>query len=163
MDLDAKFKLEVSDLNLDMDKLKSLCTQETCVNGKDSITIKSHYDPRAALTIKKWGVELKLPYGTKQDEKYRLALPVVSEIDPAAFNWKESIKTDLIFLKKIAVLKIKDSDIKNISRLAAQRGGIKHCWYGWKDLGDCNCNGDCPKCAGGAAKVSLPDMALSGE
>ncbi|MFC1754421.1 hypothetical protein ACFL96_13685, partial [Thermoproteota archaeon] len=85
---------------VDVEKLKGLCTQETCTIEDDYIAIKSSYNPEVSLimgntggTLSIKGLMTKLPY-----EKNGSKL-IPTSIIPEEYNWKESIKADLTYLK----------------------------------------------------------------
>ena len=167
--IDWRFTLNIGNLNVNADKLEKLCTEESCTISEDFITIKSHYNEKVAVIIGKTtsilgfkGITIRLPY--ELNEK---GVPVISEIDPETYNWKESVKKDLDFLKTTGVLEIEDSEIEKISELATNGKNILYCKNEWKLLGPnckCNENGEelCAKCSGASAfDTFLPQKLLT--
>lgn len=139
----AEFILKVGDLKGDLPKLERLCTSENCLIETSTkkgvtfkkITIRSHYDKRVGLNlfgasdISGIGIEIKLPH--LLDKK---GFPLVSEINPKLYNWKESVIKDLTFLKQIGVCDIQDTEIKELSNLANSGTNIEYCGNQWRAL-----------------------------
>lgn len=166
--IDAEFILEVSDLKGDTFKLERLCTSQNCLietSTKEGvtfkkITIRSHYDKRVSLKlfgashVSGISIEIKLPYIL--DEKGK---PLVSEINPKLYNWKESVIKDLTFLKQIDVCDIQDSEIKKLSNLANSGRNIEYCGNQWRvlKLGEICVEGEIyqSQCVGGAGENTV--------
>jgi len=160
---DAAFTLGIGNLNINFKELNETCTRETCAFSQryigprvySLITIRSAYDERVSLVITntpdesnslydpKWGIIVRLPYVLKEEWA-----PVASGIEPAKYNWKEAVKTDLVSLKKKGVLTIQDADIDAISAQAANGKKVFYCKNAWKALeSNCDCS-HCVKCGG---------------
>jgi len=158
---DSAFTLNIANLDIDTNKLKNLCTQQTCAAKGGSIIIRSHYDKRVGVIIGSSflgyrGVSIKLPYAIKED----LDLAVKTEIAPEEYNWSASVAKDLNFLKTKGVLIISDSDIETISKLAKNDTNILNCENKWKAAGSpCNCS-VCLRCQAPAFTTSLPNDLL---
>jgi hypothetical protein len=173
---DAAFTLDIGNLNISMDNLNKSCTKETCTFSKrttgpriyDLITMRSLYDERVTLVISNapevsnspystsWGMIVRLPYILKEEWT-----PLVSGIDPGKYDWKESVKTDLTFLKKAGILEIQDSDIEAISNQSGNGKNVFFCNNAWKALeANCDCK-TCVKCSGAPILgSSLPEKQL---
>jgi len=122
-----QFHLPIGNLELSPDltfeKVVQLCTRESCIidNEARTITILSHYDDRVALTFSQFvnqniQMDTRIPYDTAANdtanEPYKT--PIIRDINPADYNWEESIRTDLTWLKEVGVLAISNEDITNI-------------------------------------------------
>ncbi len=166
MTKDSKFILNIGHLHLDTEKLKQLCTLEKCTISRDYITIKSHYDERVAVIIGKifrdrdfQGITVRLPYNLNE-ENY----PIVSEINPEKYNWKESAAKDLNFLKEIGILEITNSNIEKISNLATNDKSIFYCKNRWElwDTSCTDCDG-CTRCGGAPVLATSLPIEILGE
>ena len=122
-----KFHLPIGNLGLSSDltfeKVVQLCTQESCVidNEARTITVLSHYNNKVALTFSEFfngnvQMDIRIPYDTAENdtanEPYKT--PIIRDINPADYNWAESIRVDLTYLKDSEILDISDEDITNI-------------------------------------------------
>lgn len=127
--------------DLTIGKVIKLCTQENCHIDRDSIwadrngipesvIIKSHYDSRVALRFyqtqrekSEINLEMSLPYELNEtciekqesdevDDGCSRTIP--GDIDPETYDWKESIKVDLTYLKNIGLIDIEEEEIEEI-------------------------------------------------
>ncbi|MFH8087015.1 MAG: hypothetical protein QW609_04315, partial [Candidatus Aenigmatarchaeota archaeon] len=78
---DWYFSLNLIGLNVDLEKLESVCSSETCFLTENLIVIKSHYDGRVALMFEKNPIfnttlTIRLPYDIEEDT------PKISSINP---------------------------------------------------------------------------------
>jgi hypothetical protein len=163
--MDWKFTLNIG-LELDTNKLEKLCSEETCSMDENFIVIKSHYDDRVAVIVGKThsilgfkGISIRLPYELENET------PKISSIDPEEYNWGESVRVDLSFLKQVGVLKIEDKEIEEIAGLASNGKNILPCKE-WKALeANCFCdeNGEeiCLRCGSASTiQASIPKKVL---
>ena len=147
---DQIFMVTVNGLSINTYKLNEACEDNSCnikaffQSGRafKQIVFRSHYDKKVAVVVtnsmnSKAALALKLPY--RLDKKN---VPTVAELDPKKFNWPEAMKTELIYLKKIGVLKIEDADIDTISPLAGSGRNIIFCGDKWQVGDGCRRNGE---------------------
>lgn len=177
---DQRFTMIISDVEIDLEKLKDLCTEETCTIEQDYIAIRSSYNPDVSLiigntggTLGIYGLMTKLPYklnesccqehGRVEEECYSMSYCLIpTTLIPEDYNWGESINADLNYLNDLDVLDITQKDINDISSMAIG-SGIRKCSDGWKVTGDCLCDGACPDCIGSAFFPLLPEKNLLDE
>jgi hypothetical protein len=170
----------ISDVEIDLEKLKDLCTEETCTIEEDFIALRSSYNPDVSLimgntggTLGIYGLMTKLPYrlnescceehGRVEEECYSMSYCLIpNNLIPEEYNWRESAIADLNYLKDLDVLDITQKDIEDIS-LIASGTGIRKCSDGWKATGDCLCDGACPDCIGLAFFPILPEKSILDE
>ena len=125
--LNPRFHLPVENLdlskNLTFEKFIQLCTQESCVidSQKKPITILSHYNNKVALTFSQsfnggFEMDTRIPYDIAANDTNNEPFKnqIIRDVDPSQYNWTESIRTDLIYLRGIGVLDISDNDISKI-------------------------------------------------
>jgi hypothetical protein len=171
---DQRFTMIISDVEIDLEKLKDLCTEQTCTIETDYIAIRSGYNPDVSLivgntggTLGIYGLMTKLPYKLNEsccqehdrieEECYSMSYCLIpTTLIPEDYNWGESISVDLNYLKDLGVLDITPKDIADISSIARD-SGIRKCSDGWKVTGDCLCDGSCPDCIGSAFFPILPE------
>lgn len=168
--LDWMYTLNIGNLDVNIEKLAELCTAETCEFTENFITIRSHDDERMAVIIDKTpptpgpnNITIRLPYQLSNPE----TLPMlISEVDYKTHDWQETTSQELGFLKKAGVLEIEDSEIKEISTLAAYGKNILYCGNEWRALGaGCTCEAgkeQCVFCEGGPVIAAfLPQKLLT--
>jgi len=150
---DSGFKVEIKGLKINIGKLEEFCKGADCASDEAFIAVKSRYDNRVELLIKKNAEEnglcmlvIKLPFtlDTKQN-------PVMGVIDPKKYNWVESTRKDLIFLKNAGILDITEAEIGKISGLSRPPRGIIYCKNKWQvaESAGCICLNNeimCPEC-----------------
>lgn len=146
--------------NLDLGKIMGLCILENCNIDRDAmtLTIQSHYDNRVALIFSQFldknelVIETFIPYELNESQGYYNGCPyIIKEIDPKSYSYKESIKTDLTYLKNLEILDISDSEIEKISEVG---DGAINCNGIWKSISDCEICDQTPELCG---------MSLAGE
>ncbi|GEM_PF-1605110 len=167
-----EFLLKIQDVKVNLSKLLDMCTPESCIVGNNSITIRSYYDERVAVEIGDSWINIKLPFRYENTSE---GLQIISEIDPKKYNWRECVRTDLLFLKIIGVLNITDSEVEEISKLAEGGSKILYCGGKWRRVGlTCYCHERCmdDRCKvgivcleasvrpAGASKFSIPQKSL---
>ncbi|MCD6434140.1 MAG: hypothetical protein J7L14_00845 [Candidatus Diapherotrites archaeon] len=154
--LDYRFTLNIGGININEQPLIKACSPAKCVITDDYISLISHYDSRVTVLIGRTpsifgfrGVSLRLPYAISEE-----GIPYATEINPEKFDWKNAVKTDLAFLKKLGVIEISDSEILQISKIADSGKNIMVCNGKWQAFeANCRCENDskvCVKCFGTA-------------
>ena len=155
-----------------------------------SVIIRSHYDPRVALIFKYEtirtadgldtsefnSIRTLLPYKFDENCEYELkyneysnqeyyeypgCLAEPTTIDPMEYNWKESLKTDLNFLKDLGFILMFEEEVEEASSLAEVSKSIVKFEDTWVSLGigcvaekdDEGWHEECPT-AGGTSLVS---------
>lgn len=156
--------------SLTIDKIMVLCTKENCNidSSKKTVTIQSHYDNRIALTLSqnredktKINLYTEIPYeinntavdncnkGLGCDNYF-----ILHGINPQEYNWSESRRVDLSYLKEIGVIDISNPEIDAMQNLAAD---LIKCGDTWETRPICptGCDGKGP-CEGAAQFSTEP-------
>jgi len=126
-------------LEINVTKLEELCPLKKTAYEIVG-TMGSHYDKWATVIIvipnnDAPSIRIKLPFLMNKENK---AIP--AGIDPTTYNWKESVKTELLFLKSKGVLSLQDEEIEEISSLAGGARSIQFCSGKWQAGGiNCSC------------------------
>jgi len=150
---DAGFKVGIRGLKIKIAKLEEFCKGAGCTSDETFIAIKSRYDNRVELLIKKNAEEnglcmlvIKLPFTLDSKQN-----PVMGAINPKEYNWVESTRKDLFFLKNAGILDITEAEIGEISGLSKPPRGILYCQDKWQvaESAGCTCLNNeitCPDC-----------------
>lgn len=133
-----EFILKIDGAKINSAKLLELCTPESCVIEEHFIILKSYYNESVAIEVGRGKnyIQFILPFKYVSSDK---GVQVISDIDPKKYNWKESVKTDLTFLKAIGILNISNSEIAKISAVAEGGYSIVYCRDKWNKLKGLGC------------------------
>ncbi|MEM5868475.1 MAG: hypothetical protein QXL09_00790 [Candidatus Aenigmatarchaeota archaeon] len=158
--MDARFSLVIGELNIDFERLQSICTASTCNSFEKDIILKSECDERVAIIISpgdnfiKNKIIIKLPYSIEKDKI------IESEINPENFDWKSCVKKELENLRNAKIISISEREIEIISSLAEAHKNILLCNNSWESLNaNCNCDA-CVRCLSQPISVTLPEKNL---
>ncbi|MBU5678564.1 MAG: hypothetical protein QXJ96_02425 [Candidatus Aenigmatarchaeota archaeon] len=158
--MDARFSLVIGDLNIDFERLQSICTASTCKYFGKDIILKSDCDDRVAIIISagedfiKNRIIIKLPYKIEEDRI------IEGEINPEDFDWKGCVKKELENLRNAEIISISEREIEIISSLAEAHKNILLCNNSWESLNaNCNCDA-CFRCLSQPNSVTLPEKSL---
>jgi len=133
-----EFILKIDGAKINSTKLLELCTPESCVIKEHFVILRSYYNESVAIEVGRGKnyIQFILPFKYVSFDK---GVQVISDIDPKKYNWKESVKTDLTFLKAIGILNISDSEIAKISGIAEGGYSIVYCRDKWNKLKGLGC------------------------
>lgn len=156
-DSDGKYRLVIENLKNDHSKLIAICEKqkEACLSfsySRERI-IRSKYDELVSLQIVDDSIVVRLPYDIKKGVGIEKDKLLKTTHDPNVFNWKEEIKVDLIFLKKLGVVTLDNDEIQQIIDLAEGGVHLDSSGNSWRLLRFRGCGGD-------LSKISLPKNQL---
>lgn len=128
----AYFRLDVYDVKVDMQQLRSLCNTENCVvdDAKDLIIIRSMYDQEVGLEIGKDSVSLQLPFKKNSSGEVEADFS-----EDKNFSWEGCLRSDLESLKERGIIEISSDQIKEVSLLANPGAKIVFEEREWKAYG----------------------------